>query len=106
MLGLLVRIWVSLLRVRVELPAGFGERRAHALSFFHGHQMALLGGRRFAPGAVVLVSHSRDGDLQAGVMTALGFSVVRGSSSRGGAKALSARVRGPSTASAIDAPRR
>jgi lysophospholipid acyltransferase (LPLAT)-like uncharacterized protein len=50
--------------------------------------MALLGARRRAGDAAVLVSRSADGDLQSGVMSALGFHVVRGSSSRGGARAL------------------
>jgi hypothetical protein len=108
-LGWLVRIWVSTLRVRVEIPADFVARRACALAFFHGHQMALLGGRRLARGATVLVSRSRDGDLQTGVMTALGFRVVRGSSSRGGARALAELVRslrrGETVALAVDGPR-
>jgi lysophospholipid acyltransferase (LPLAT)-like uncharacterized protein len=105
----LVRIWVSTLRVRVEMPEDFVARRACALAFFHGQQMALLGGRSFARGATVLVSRSRDGDLQAGVMTALGFRVVRGSSSRGGARALTELVRGlrrgETVALAVDGPR-
>jgi lysophospholipid acyltransferase (LPLAT)-like uncharacterized protein len=108
-LGLLVRIWVSTLRVRVEAPEGFVVHRACALAFFHGHQMALLGARKLVRGAVVLVSRSRDGDLQAGVMRALGFRVVRGSSSRGGARALAELVRslrrGETVALAVDGPR-
>jgi lysophospholipid acyltransferase (LPLAT)-like uncharacterized protein len=108
-LGLLVRIWVSTLRVRVEMPAEFVVSRAGALAFFHGQQMALLAGRELVRGAVVLVSRSRDGDLQAGVMTALGFRVVRGSSSRGGARALAELVRSlrrdEIVALAVDGPR-
>jgi lysophospholipid acyltransferase (LPLAT)-like uncharacterized protein len=105
----LVRIWVSTLRVRVVMPADFVAHRACALAFFHGQQMALLGGRRLVRGATVLVSRSRDGDLQAGVMTALGFRVVRGSSSRGGARALAELVRSlrrdQTIALAVDGPR-
>lgn len=108
-LGWLVRIWVSTLRVRVEIAPEFVEDRVCALAFFHGQQMALLAGRRLVRGAVVLVSRSRDGDLQAGVMTALGFRVVRGSSSRGGARALAELVRslrrGDRIALAVDGPR-
>ncbi|HVW24348.1 MAG TPA: DUF374 domain-containing protein [Polyangiaceae bacterium] len=108
-MGLLVRIWVSTLRVRVETPEGFVAHRARAFAFFHGQQMALLGARKLARGAVVLVSRSRDGDLQAGVMTALGFRVLRGSSSRGGAPALSGLVRalaqGEAIAVSVDGPR-
>jgi lysophospholipid acyltransferase (LPLAT)-like uncharacterized protein len=108
-LGLLVRIWVSTLRVRVEAPAELVAGGGRVFAFFHGQQMALLGAKRFARGAVVLVSRSRDGELQAGVMTALGFRVVRGSSSRGGARALSGLVRalacGNAIAVTVDGPR-
>jgi lysophospholipid acyltransferase (LPLAT)-like uncharacterized protein len=107
--GLLVRIWVATLRVRVEMPEAFVATAGRAIAFWHGQQMALLGARRLARRAVVLVSRSRDGDLQAGVMTALGFRVVRGSSSRGGAVALSTLVSalsaGDTIALSVDGPR-
>ena len=57
------------------------------LVFFHGRQFLLTGflvGRKLT----VLSSLSRDGELQTGVMTGLGFEVVRGSASRGGARGL------------------
>jgi hypothetical protein len=108
-LGLLVRAWVFSLRVRVTAPAGFDASDRAVLAFWHGQQMALLGARSLAGKASVLVSRSRDGDLQSGVMTALGFRVVRGSSSRGGARALALLVRalrsGESVALSVDGPR-
>jgi lysophospholipid acyltransferase (LPLAT)-like uncharacterized protein len=104
-----VRLWVATLRVRVASPPSFAETGGSVVSFWHGQQMALLGGRRLVRGAVVLVSRSRDGDLQAGVMTALGFLVVRGSSSRGGATALATLIdwlrAGGRVALAVDGPR-
>jgi lysophospholipid acyltransferase (LPLAT)-like uncharacterized protein len=71
--------------------------------------MALVAARRRVAGAVVMVSRSRDGDVQAGVMTALGFRVIRGSSSRGGAPALAASIKavraGGTALFAVDGPR-
>jgi lysophospholipid acyltransferase (LPLAT)-like uncharacterized protein len=57
------------------------------LAFFHGRQFLLAGflvGRKLT----VLSSLSRDGELQTDVMTGLGYAVVRGSASRGGARGL------------------
>lgn len=57
------------------------------LVFFHGRQFLLTGylvGRKLT----VLSSLSRDGELQADVMSGLGYAVVRGSASRGGARGL------------------
>jgi lysophospholipid acyltransferase (LPLAT)-like uncharacterized protein len=104
-----VRLWVFTYRVRVVAPPGF-EGGSAVLSFWHGEQMALLAARRLAGDAVaVLVSRSKDGDVQSGVMTALGFRVVRGSSSRGGARALTAMIallqRGYGVALSVDGPR-
>lgn len=93
LLGWLLRLWAASWRVSVSAPPELGEPTSRVFAFWHGQQMALLGARR-PERAVVLVSHSRDGALQAGVMSALGFSVVRGSSSRGGAAGLRAVVRG------------
>lgn len=99
-------MWVLTLRVTVHgLPSGDGPR---VLAFFHGQQMALLPARDTRPYAL-LVSWSRDGDLQTSVMTGLGLHVVRGSSSRRGARGLLGLVRqlrlGRSVAVAVDGPR-
>lgn len=62
-------------------------RQCAVLAFFHGRQFLLTGflrGRRLT----VMSSLSRDGELQAQVMTGLGYKVVRGSASRGGARGL------------------
>ncbi|MDF1565639.1 MAG: lysophospholipid acyltransferase family protein [Deltaproteobacteria bacterium] len=50
-------------------------------AFFHGRQLPLLCWR-YPRGLAVMVSHSRDGALQARVLALLGFAVVRGSESR------------------------
>lgn len=109
LLGVFVGCWVATLRV--ELHVHGSSRRVvsrRVLAFFHGQQMALLGAARFRSTAV-LVSHSADGEIQAGVMRRLGLAVVRGSSSRGGAAGLRGMVRkllgGADAAFAVDGPR-
>ena len=109
LLGLFVRLWTFTYRVVVLAPAGTTEHRPSVFCFWHGQQMALVAARRRACDATVLVSRSRDGEVSAGVMTALGFGVIRGSSSRGGALALresiSALRRGGAALFAVDGPR-
>jgi lysophospholipid acyltransferase (LPLAT)-like uncharacterized protein len=111
--GLLVRLWLLTLRARVLVdPAlevlGDGGSAPWVLAFFHGTQFPLLAWRRRRRTSV-LVSLSRDGSLQAGVLRALGFSVVRGSTSAGGARGAASLVRraraGDDLAFAVDGPR-
>lgn len=106
-LGWLVRLWASTWRVTIVGGAAAGDS-ARVFAFWHGQQMALTRVRRARPTAV-MVSWSRDGALQSGVMRALGLAVVRGSASRGGAAALRALVRlarrGHDLAFAVDGPR-
>jgi len=109
LLGLLVRLWAATWRVEVvKAESLFGIERPLVFAFWHGRQMALTRAplrRRLA----VMVSLSRDGTLQSGVMRALGFHVVRGSSSRGGARGLRGILRalenGDDAAFAVDGPR-
>ncbi len=82
--------------------------KAAVLPFFHGRQFLLinhLAGRR----VTVISSLSRDGELQARTLAGLGFSIVRGSSSRGGARALLGMARlmeqGVHASFAVDGPR-
>jgi len=108
-LGVLVGVWARTLRVHVEWQIDRAhESKLGVYAFFHGQQMALLGAVRRRKTAV-LVSHSEDGDIQAGAMRRLGFSVERGSSSRGGAMGLRAILRrlalGEDVALAVDGPR-
>jgi lysophospholipid acyltransferase (LPLAT)-like uncharacterized protein len=111
LLGLLARVWLATLRVRVEVhPALEGVRdRPWVLAFWHGRQWPLLAWRRRKP-TVVLVSLSRDGAMQARALALQGLRVVRGSSSRSGARGLAALVRamrrdGADAAFAVDGPR-
>ena len=108
----LVRLWLFTLRVRIvvapELVLAQEESRAWVLCFFHGMQFGLLRWpRRRTTG--VLVSHSQDGALQARFLRALGFHIVRGSSSHGGTAGLRSLVRfarsNGDLAFAVDGPR-
>jgi lysophospholipid acyltransferase (LPLAT)-like uncharacterized protein len=110
-LGLIARLWLATLRVRVVLHPALKdvEARPWVLAFWHGTQWPLLAWRR-RKRTVVLVSLSADGSMQARALAMQGLSVVRGSSSRGGASGLAAIVRamqleGTDAAFAVDGPR-
>jgi hypothetical protein len=110
-LGLLARAWLATLRVHVVAhPALEGVRdRPWVLAFWHGTQWPLLAWRRRRP-TVVLVSLSRDGAIQARALAVQGLRVVRGSSSREGARGLAQVVRAMKrdaldAAFAVDGPR-
>ncbi|MCL2725128.1 MAG: DUF374 domain-containing protein [Polyangiaceae bacterium] len=93
LLGLVARAWLATLRVRLELHPELERHRdaPWVLSFFHGTQWPLLAWKRRRP-TVVLVSLSADGAMQARALATLKLHVVRGSSSRGGARGLAALV--------------
>jgi lysophospholipid acyltransferase (LPLAT)-like uncharacterized protein len=110
-LGLFARLWLSTLRVRVMIDPHLAEpdsERPWVMGFWHGRQWPLFAYRRRRP-TVVLVSHSRDGSLQAQALLLQGLRVVRGSSSRGGATGLVGVVRrlreGLDAAFAVDGPK-
>jgi lysophospholipid acyltransferase (LPLAT)-like uncharacterized protein len=113
LLGLLARAWLFTIRVRVEVDAALDAPDAGCapwvLSFWHGTQWPLLAWRRRRR-TVVMVSWSKDGAMQARALARLGLEIVRGSSSRGGARGLAALVRalrlgGRDAAFAVDGPR-
>ena len=109
--GCVACVWLSTLRVRVAYdPALEGVRdRLWVLAFWHGTQWPLLAWRRRRR-TIVLVSWSRDGAMQARALALQGLHVVRGSSSRGGARGLAALVAAmrrerADSAFAVDGPR-
>jgi lysophospholipid acyltransferase (LPLAT)-like uncharacterized protein len=111
LLGLVARVWLATLRVHVEADVRLEAvaERPWVLAFWHGTQWPLLAWRRRRK-TVVLVSLSPDGALQARALGFLGFTVVRGSSSRAGAQGLLAVVRemkkgSADAAFAVDGPR-
>jgi lysophospholipid acyltransferase (LPLAT)-like uncharacterized protein len=110
-LGVVARVWLWTLRVQVvEDPALEVVRdRPWVLAFFHGTQWPLLAWRRRRP-TLVMVSWSLDGAIQSRALRTLGFSVVRGSTSRGGMRGLAQLTRamkqgGRDAAFAVDGPR-
>jgi len=111
LLGLVARLWLATLRVRVVADPALeaAADRPWVFAFFHGTQWPLLAWKRRGP-TVVLVSLSRDGAMQAKALALQGFRVVRGSSSRGGVRGLAALVRRvraeqADAAFAVDGPR-
>lgn len=110
LLGIVARLWLATLRVRVEVHPSLAAHEGvpWVFSFFHGTQWPLLAWRR-RKRTTVMVSHSKDGSMQARALRVLGFEVVRGSSSRGGARGLAAVVRairrGADAAFAVDGPK-
>ena len=57
------------------------------------NELFMLSGLKEARNLLTIVSQSRDGDLASGVLERLGYVTVRGSSSKGGVKALVAAYR-------------
>jgi lysophospholipid acyltransferase (LPLAT)-like uncharacterized protein len=111
LLGFLARAWLATLRVRLHVDPALASvaGRPWVLAFWHGTQWPLLAWRRRRR-TVVLVSFSPDGAMQSRALAVQGFSVVRGSSSRGGARGLVALVRAmrrddADAAFAVDGPR-
>lgn len=110
-LGLVARVWLWTLRLEVDVHPSLARsgERPWVLAFFHGKQWPLLAWKRRRP-TVVMVSLSRDGEMQSRALSLLGFRVVRGSSSRAGTRGLAALVRqlkrgGCDAAFAVDGPR-
>jgi lysophospholipid acyltransferase (LPLAT)-like uncharacterized protein len=110
-LGIVARVWLMTLRVELEVHPSLGAfgDRPWVLAFLHGKQWPLLAWKRRRRTAV-MVSLSKDGEIQSRALSLLGFTVVRGSSSRGGARGLAALVRklkrgDHDAAFAVDGPR-
>lgn len=84
------------------------EKRASVLAIFHGSQLIplyLMRNRGITP----MASLSSDGDFTTTVLHSLGYGAARGSSSRGGARALLEMVKllkgGTDVAFTVDGPR-
>lgn len=110
LLGCLVRVLSFTWRVTLVVPEGlFARRESLVFAFWHGKQLALQAVRLRRP-ALAMVSHSKDGRIQASALGLLGFVVIRGSSSRGGAPAAKRMLRELATGTldavfAVDGPR-
>ncbi len=89
--ALLLRLLKRTIRFDVRNQSAIGQNRC-IYAFWHRDQVFLLL-QRAGTKSAILVSSSRDGELIAGPAEELGYTVVRGSSTRGGAKALTSLVR-------------
>jgi lysophospholipid acyltransferase (LPLAT)-like uncharacterized protein len=90
---LLLRAWYSTIRIRWcggrYLHPDPRTRHPVLYAFWH-HRGMCFAYTHAGSGCRILVSQSRDGDILAGLVGALGFSPVRGSSRRGGSEAMRA----------------
>lgn len=88
-----IRLLRSLMRIEFvgeERLRTFWERREHViLAFWHDQLLLMVKGYR-GPGAKILISASKDGELIARTMRYFGQGAVRGSSTRGGRAAFKA----------------
>jgi lysophospholipid acyltransferase (LPLAT)-like uncharacterized protein len=86
-LGRLARTWKMEVIGEEHLDRALGESRGHFMSLWHGRMVLGLphhGKRDWH----VLVSPSADGDISQRLLEGFDYAVIRGSSSRGGARAL------------------
>lgn len=70
-----------------NLDAAKGEGGGHFIALWHGRMLVPMANHRNTDWTV-LVSHSRDGDITEELLWRYGYRVIRGSSSKGGARAL------------------
>lgn len=91
----LVRLLGLTWRTRLEGPdlrrAAHGAGEAVALALWHGELLPLLWCHRNQDIAALISSHA-DGEIIARIVQALGFRPIRGSTSRGGVRALAEAV--------------
>jgi lysophospholipid acyltransferase (LPLAT)-like uncharacterized protein len=94
--ALLIRLWMSTMRLRVVSADGQSHpvdpaSLRYIYAFWHEALLAPLIKR---PKARVLISQHADGELIAQVCQFVGIGVVRGSTARGGSQALMEMIRG------------
>jgi lysophospholipid acyltransferase (LPLAT)-like uncharacterized protein len=94
----LVRWWIGTLRYRYRSfgpeirPTAPGLRGRYIYAFWH-ESLLLVAGHYARRDVYVLISHHADGQLIAEVCHHLGFSLIRGSTTRGGVEAVRQMLR-------------
>ncbi len=79
-------------RGQEDVDALYRKKQNIILAFWHAQQLMIPFGYR-GPGAHVLISQHRDGEIIARIIATFGHHAVRGSSTRGGAVALRELIR-------------
>jgi lysophospholipid acyltransferase (LPLAT)-like uncharacterized protein len=91
-----LRVLASTWRFRVVNPRAIGDLRAakrpFIFSLWHGQLLPLLWHHR-EEGVVLLISEHQDGEMVARAAESLGYALVRGSTTRGGDRALISVIR-------------
>src|SRR6185503_14027835 len=87
------RTWRIKIRNAEGLETARRTGKGFIFSLWHGQLLPLLWHHR-GEGVVVLISEHRDGELVARAATALGFGLIRGSTTHGAGRALISMVRG------------
>jgi len=84
----LLRLTMRVETLGEEVPRSFWQRREHLIFAFWHDQLLLMATVYRGPGAKILISASKDGELIARTMGYFGLGAVRGSSTRGGRAAF------------------
>jgi lysophospholipid acyltransferase (LPLAT)-like uncharacterized protein len=98
MITLLAKIWFGTVRVKVlnrEVYEKYfkGSRSGHVVAgSWHRHSIFLFYFFRDLGSRAIMISRSMDGELTARIAKRLGYTPIRGSSSKGGGKALNAMM--------------
>ena len=87
LVSLLSKTWRVSMEGHENLEAAKGEGGGHFIALWHGRMLVPMAHHRHTRWTV-LVSQSQDGDVTEELLTRYGFRVIRGSSSKGGARAL------------------
>lgn len=95
--------------LRVRVVNGAPWKKSHVVfAFWHGEQFIPFFKHR-GQNVTIMSSLSKDGEIQTGILSLSGYDPVRGSSSRGGEKALVETIhrvrKGSSAAFAVDGPK-
>lgn len=86
-INLMSKTWRATWEGRENLEAARGEGGGHFITLWHGSMLVPMAHHKGC-GWLVLVSPSRDGDTIAPTLQRFGYGVIRGSATRGGARAL------------------
>lgn len=89
---LLAMTWRMRTENDAELSAARASNRRVIFTLWHGELLPLLWHHR-GKGIAVVISEHRDGEIIAQIAERLGYTTVRGSSSRGGSRALIGLIR-------------